>query len=40
MWIDHKKKHAFCFRSCSSRRFFSVGLRKYSPDSSCRSIYT
>ena len=30
-------KHAFCFRSRSSRRFLSVGLRKYSPDSNCRS---
>ena len=35
-----QKRHAFCFRSRSSRRFFSVGLRKYSPDSSCRSICT
>ena len=35
-----QRKHAFSFRSCSSRRFFSVGLRKYSPDSSCRSICT
>lgn len=29
--------NTFCFRSRSSRRSLSVGLRKYSPDSSCRS---